>query len=72
MLLGLGKTRLYSILAGRSDGRRPFGRPRRRWEDNIRRDLLEGGVRDENWLNIPQDRIQWRTFVTASMNLRVL
>jgi len=48
------------------------GRKRRRWEDNIRRDLREVAVRDENWLDIAQDRIQWRTFVTAAMNLRVL
>jgi len=57
------KRRLYSILVGRPDGRKPFGRPRRRWEDNIRRDLREIGVRDENWLDVAQDRIQWRTFV---------
>jgi len=48
-----------------------LGKLRRRWEDNIRRDLREVGVRDENWLDIGQDRIQWRTFVTASMNLQV-
>ena len=65
------KRRLYSILVGRPDGRRPLGRPRRRWEDNIRRDLREVGVCDENWLDTAQDRIQWRTFVTAAMNLRV-
>jgi len=64
------KRRLYSILVGRQDGRRPLGRPRLRWEDNIRRALREVGVRDENWLGIAQDRIQWRTFVTAAMNLR--
>jgi len=46
------KQRLYSILVGRPDGKRPLGRPRRRWEDNIRRDLREVGVRDENWLDI--------------------
>jgi len=65
------KRRLYSILVGRPDGRRPLGKPRRLWEDNIRKDLREVGVRDENWLDIAQDRIQWRTFVTAAMNLRV-
>jgi len=51
--------RLYSILVGRPDGRRPLGRPRRRCKDNIRRDLREVDVRDENWLDIAQDRIQW-------------
>jgi len=53
------KRRLYSILVGRPDGRRPLGRPIHRREDNIRRDLREVGVRDENWLDIAQDRIQW-------------
>jgi len=48
-----------------------LGRLRRRLEDNIRRDLREVGVRDENWLDIAQDIIQWRTFVTAAKNLRV-
>jgi len=48
-----------------------LGIPRRHWEDNIRRDLREVGVRDENWLDIAQDIIQWRTFATAAMNLRV-
>jgi len=48
------KRRLYSILVGRPDGRRPLGRPRRRWEDNIRIDLREIGVRDRNWLDIAQ------------------
>jgi len=66
-----GKRSLYSILVGRPARRRPLGRLRRRWEDNIRRDLREVGVRDENWLDIAQNRIQWPTFVTAAMHLRV-
>ena len=65
------KRRLYSILIGKPEGKRPLGRPRRRWEDNIRRDLREVGIRDENWLDVAQERILWRTFVTAAMNLRV-
>jgi len=48
-----------------------LGKSRRRWEDNIRRYLRDVGVRDENWLDTAKDRIQWRTFVTAAMNLRV-
>jgi len=52
-----GRRRLYSIAIGRPDGRRPLGRPRRRWEDNIRRDLREVAVRYENWLDIVQERI---------------
>jgi len=62
------KRRLYSFPVGRPDGSRPLGSPRRRWEDNIRRGLREVGVRDENWLDIAQDRMQWQTFVTAAMN----
>jgi len=53
------KRRLYSILVGRPDGKRPLGRPGRRFEDNIRRDLREVGVRDENLLDIAQDKLQW-------------
>jgi len=48
-----------------------IGKTETSWEDNIRRDLREVGVRDENWLDIAQDRMQWRMFVTAPMNLRV-
>jgi len=48
-----------------------LGRQRHRWEDNITTDLREVGARDENWFDVAQDRIQWRTFVTAAMNLRV-
>ena len=65
------KRRLYSIVVGKPEGKRPLGRPRRRWEDNIRRDLREVGIRDENWLDVAQERILWRTFVTAAINLRV-
>ena len=64
------KRRLYSIVIGKPDGKRPLGRPRR-WNDNITRDLREVDVQDEYWLDVAQDRIQWRTFVTAAMNLRV-
>ena len=62
---------LHSIVVGKPEGKRPLGRPRRRWEDNIRRDLREVGIRDENWLDVAQERILWRTFFTAAMNLRV-
>jgi len=50
------KRRLYSILVLKSEGKRPLGRPRRPWEDNIRRDLQEVGVCDENWLDLAHDR----------------
>ena len=65
------KRRLYSIVVGKPEGKRPLGRPRRRWEDNIRRDLREVGIRDENWLDVAQERILWRIFVSTAMNLRV-
>ena len=55
---------------GWPEEKRLVGRPRHRWED-IRRDLREAVVCDENWLDLAQDKIQWRTFVTAVMNLRV-
>ena len=67
----MGEKRLYSILVGKPEGKRPLGRPRRRWHENSRRDLREVDVQNENWLDLAQDRIQWRTFVTAAMNLRV-
>ena len=65
------KRRLNSIVVGNPEGKRPLGRPRRRCKNNIRRNLRESGVRDENWFDLVQDRILWRTFVTAAMNLRV-
>jgi hypothetical protein len=46
----------YNILVGRPDGRRPLGRPRRRWEDNIKMDIREIGVGDVDWINLAQDR----------------
>jgi hypothetical protein len=61
----------YSILVGRPEGRRPLGRPRRRWEDNIKLDLREiwfGGV---DWIHWAQDRDRWRALVKTVMNLRV-
>jgi hypothetical protein len=57
---------------GKPEGKRQLGRPRRRWEDNIRMDLREirwGGM---NWIGVAQDRDQWRALVNAVMNLRVL
>jgi hypothetical protein len=60
----------YRILVGRPEGRRPLGRPRRRWEDNIKMNLQEGewGV---DWIELAQDRDSWRALVNAVMNLRV-
>jgi hypothetical protein len=61
----------YSILARRPERRRPLGRPRRRWEDNIRIDLGEIGFGDVDWIHLAQDRDRWRALVNTVMNLRV-
>jgi len=58
-------------LVGRPEGKRLLGRPRRRWEDNIKMDLREMGIDGANWIQLAQDRVQWRTFVNTVMNLRV-
>jgi hypothetical protein len=66
---------VYRVLVGRPEGKRPLGRPRRRWEDNVKLDLREIGIDGENWIRLAQDkahRVQWRTFVNMVMNLRVL
>ena len=57
---------------GKSEGKRPLGRPRRKWEDNIKMNLQEVGCGGINWIELAQDRDRWRTFVIAVMNLRVL
>jgi len=62
---------VYRALVGRPERRRPLGRPRRRWEDNIRMDLREVGCGCVNWTELAQDRDRWRTLVSAVMNLRV-
>jgi hypothetical protein len=61
----------YNILVGRPEGRRPLGRPRRRWENNIRMDLWEIGFADVDWIHWAQDRDRWRAVVNTVMNLRV-
>jgi len=62
---------VYRVLVGKSEEKRPLGRPRRRWEDNIKMDLQEVGCGDVDWIELAQDRDKWRAFVTAVMNLRV-
>ena len=57
---------VYRVLVGKPEGRRPLGRPRRRWVDNIKTDLQE-----VDWIGLVQDRDRWRTLVSAVMNLRV-
>jgi hypothetical protein len=61
----------FRILVGRSEGRRPLGRPRRRWEDNITMDLKDVGWGNMNWIELAQDRDRWRVLVNAVMNLWV-
>jgi hypothetical protein len=61
----------YRILVGRPEGRSPLGRPRHRWEDNIKMDLQEVGWRGMDWIDMTQDRDRWRALVNAVMNLRV-
>jgi hypothetical protein len=65
------KRNAYRILVGTMEGKRPLGRPRRRWEDNIRMDLREIGWGGMDWINLAQDRNQWRALVNTVMNPRV-
>ena len=63
--------RAYRVLVGKLEGRRPLGRPRHRWVDNIRMDLQEVGCGYMEWIGLAQDRDRWRTLVSAVMNHRV-
>ena len=62
---------VYRVLVGKPEGKRPLGRPRRRWVDNIRMDLQEVGCGYVDWIGLAQDRNRWRTLVSAVMNFRV-
>ena len=62
---------VYRVLIGKPEGKRPLGRPRRRWVDNIRMDLQEVGCGYMDWIVLAQDMDRWRTLVSAVMNLRV-
>jgi hypothetical protein len=61
----------YRVLVGRPEGKRPLGRPRGRWECNIKMNLREIGIDGANWIRLAQDRVQWQAFVNTVMNLRV-
>jgi len=62
---------VYRVLVGKPEGRRPLGRPRRRWMDDIRLDLQEVGCEYMDWIGLAQDRDRWRALLSAVMNLRV-
>jgi hypothetical protein len=61
----------YRILVGKPEGKRPLGRPRRKWVENIKIDLREVGWDDVDWIDLAQDTDQWRALLYTVMNLRV-
>jgi hypothetical protein len=65
------KKNAYRIVVGKPEGKRPLGRPRCKWEDNIKMDLREKGWGGMDWIDLAQDRDQWRAFVKAVINFRV-
>jgi hypothetical protein len=68
----MGKGRgVYRVFVGKPEDKRPLGRPRRRWEDNIKMDLREIGIGGANWIRLAQDRVWWWALVNMIMNLRV-
>ena len=62
---------VHRILVGKSEGKRPLGEHRRRWEDNIKTDILEVGCGGMDWIELDQDRYRWQALVNVVMNLRV-
>ena len=68
--MGEGR-RVHRVLVGKPEGKRPLGRPRRRWEDNIKMDFQEVGGGCGDWMELNQDRDRWRTLVSTVMNLRL-
>jgi hypothetical protein len=68
--MGEGRS-VYRVLVGKPEGKRQLGRPRRRWEDNIKTDLREIGIDGANWIWLARDRVQWRAFVNTVMNIGV-
>jgi hypothetical protein len=65
------KRNVYRLLVAKPEGRWPLGRPRRRWVDNIRMDLVEVGWGDVDWIGLVEDRDRWRVLVNSVLNLRV-
>jgi hypothetical protein len=68
--MGEGR-RVYRVLVGRSEGKRPLGRPRPKWENNIKMDLREIWIDGTNWIRLAQYNVQWRAFVSTLMKLGV-
>jgi hypothetical protein len=69
----MGKTRnVYRLLVGKPEGKRPLGRPKRSWVDNIKIDLVETELDGVDWIGLAQDRDKWRALVNSVLNLRVL
>jgi len=66
------KRGVYRVLVGKPEGKRPLGRPRRRWDDNIKTGLQEVGCGGMDWIDLAQDRYRWRALVTTVMDVRVL
>jgi hypothetical protein len=62
---------IHTVLVGKPEGKRPLGRPRRRWEDNIKLHLREIRLEEANWIPLALDRVQWRSIVNTVMNLLV-
>ena len=62
---------VYRVLVGKPEGKRPLGRPKRSWEDNIKMDLQEVGCGGMDWIELAQDRDRWRALLNGVMNLRV-
>jgi hypothetical protein len=67
-----GERNVYRVFSGKPEGKRPLGRPRRKWEDRVRIDLREIGSESVDWIQLAQDRDRWRALVNTVMNLRVL
>jgi hypothetical protein len=65
------KRNVYRLLVGKPEGKRPLGRPRRRWMDNIKMDMFEIGLNIVDWIDLAQDRYRWRALANSVMNLWV-
>jgi hypothetical protein len=68
--MGEGRS-VYGVLVGKPEGKRPLGRPRHRWENNIKIDLREIEIDRANWIRLAHYRVRWQAFVNTVMNLRI-